>query len=323
MGRRSQPALRSATPPGPCQFSPPPLQPQTFPYWNLPENELHELIGPGEEAHAVPWTELNPTQQEFQALKMAIHAAMVDRMDREIGRVLDQLREMNAMENTLILFASDNGASAEQIIRGDNHDPRAPAGSADTYLCLGPGWSSASNTPFRLHKSWNNEGGVASPLIVYWPAGIGARGELRHNPGHFVDILPTLVDLAGAQPAPHWNESTPPPLPGHSLAPAFERDGAALPGPIYFSHQGNRALRVGDWKIVAEVDMGGRMIYWTESDESSGIPRPHGFWELYNMRSDRAELLNLASHYPEKLAEMTARWDELNEQFRTDSGLER
>ncbi len=128
---------------------------------------------------------------------MAIHAAMVDRMDREIGRVLDQLRAMGAFENTLIFFLSDNGASAEIMVRDDGHDPSAPAGSAASHLCLGPGWSTVANTPFRRHKTWVHEGGIATPLIVHWPKGIAARGELRHDPGHVIDLVPTILEVRG------------------------------------------------------------------------------------------------------------------------------
>jgi arylsulfatase len=146
-----------------------------------------EKLGPGELNRPLPWDELNDVQRRFQATKMAIHAAMVDRMDREIGRVLDQLRTMNALENTVIFFASDNGASAEIMVRGDGHDPQAVPGTAATHLCLGPGFSSGANTPFRRHKTWVHEGGISTPLIVSWPRGIPARGELRHNPGHLID----------------------------------------------------------------------------------------------------------------------------------------
>ena len=111
------------------------------------------------------------TSGRFKPSKMEIHAAMVDRMDREIGRVLDQLRAMGAFENTLIFFLSDNGASAEIMVRDDGHDRHAPAGSAASHLCLGPGWSTVANTPFRRHKTWVHEGGIATPLIVHWPKG--------------------------------------------------------------------------------------------------------------------------------------------------------
>ena len=183
-----------------CDLSP--LEPETIPSWNLPKEKLEEKIGPGEVDRAVAWKDLTEEQKRFQATKMAIHAAMIDRMDREIGRVLDQVKAMGAFENTVILFVSDNGASAEQIIRGDLNDPSAPPGSAQILPVPGPGWSSAANTPFRLHKSWVHEGGISSPLIVHWPAGIAARGELRHNPCHFIDILPTVIDLAGGEDVP-------------------------------------------------------------------------------------------------------------------------
>ena len=160
------------------------LDPGVVPSWNLPEAELRESIGPGEAARAAAWSELSEEQKQFQPVKMAIHAAMVHRMDIEIGRVLAQLKAMGAADNTAIFFVSDNGASAEEIIRGDKHDRTAPPGSARTFLSIGPGWSSAANTPFRLHKSWVHEGGISTPLIVNWPKGIPARGELRTDPGH-------------------------------------------------------------------------------------------------------------------------------------------
>ena len=130
---------------------------------------------------------------------MAIHAAMIDRMDREIGRVLDHLRAMKAFDNTVIFFLSDNGASAEIMVRGEGHDPDARVGSAKTYLCLGPGFSSAANTPFRRHKTWVHEGGISTPFIVHWPAGIAAKNELRSTATHVIDIAPTVLELAGAK----------------------------------------------------------------------------------------------------------------------------
>jgi arylsulfatase len=223
---------------------------------------------------------------------------MVDRMDREIGRVLDQVRAMGAMENTAILFASDNGASAEQIIRGDLHDPAAPPGSARTFLCLGPGWSSAANTPFRLHKHWVHEGGIASPLIVHWPAGIAARGELRHAPCHFIDLLPTLLDLAGGKAPGDWNGQTPPPLPGRSLTPAFAKDAAIPRDCLYWHHMTNKALRIGDWKLV-----------------SAG-----GAWELYDLANDRGESKDLAAQQPERVRAMAERWQTLEDRFREQAG---
>ena len=170
---------------------------QIGPPYDFPE--ALKRLGPGEVNRPVPWDELTPQQHSFQATKMALHAAMIERMDREVGRVLEQIRAMNAFENTLIFFLSDNGASAEIMVRDDGHDPSAIPGSAATHLCLGPGWSTVANTPFRRHKTWVHEGGIATPLIVHWPRGIAARGELRHDPGHVIDLVPTILEVAGAR----------------------------------------------------------------------------------------------------------------------------
>ena len=280
-----------------CGLSP--RQPRVVPSWNFSPEQLAEQIGPGEAPHAVSWGHLNAEQKAFQARKMQIHAAMIHRMDREIGRVIDQLKAMGEFENTVILFVSDNGASAEQIIRGDGHSKSAPMGSEESYLCLGPGWSTAANTPFRYHKSWVHEGGVASPLIVHWPAGMRARGELRHAPGHFVDILPTLLDLAGAEGMPEWRGKEAPPLAGTSLVPALHEDCAIPRDCIFFSHIGHRAIRAGDWKLVSVK---------------------FGRWELYDLANDRSELRNLAAAHPEKVREMAALWQEKAAAFFAQSG---
>ncbi|MFN5804794.1 MAG: arylsulfatase, partial [Opitutia bacterium] len=163
-----------------------------------------ERLGAGEVNRPLPWDSLNDEQRRFQATKMAIHAAMVDRMDREIGRIIAQLKAMGAYENTLILFASDNGASAEIMVRDGGHDPKAEMGSAATYLCLGPGFSNACNTPHRRHKTWVHEGGISTPLVAHWPAGIGAKGELRRTPAHVIDFVPTVLELAGVQKPAEW-----------------------------------------------------------------------------------------------------------------------
>jgi arylsulfatase len=176
------------------------VEPEVGPPYHFPK--AFEKLGPGEVDRPLPWASLTPGQRDFQAAKMAVHAAMVERMDREIGRVLAQLRAMGVFDDTLILFASDNGASAEIMVRGDGHDPQAAPGSAGSYLCLGPGWSNAANTPFRRHKTWVHEGGIATPLIVHWPRGIAARNELRRDLCHVVDFVPTALAVAGAPVAP-------------------------------------------------------------------------------------------------------------------------
>lgn len=243
------------------------------------------ILGPGEVNLALPWKNLSEEQQQFQAKKMAIHAAMIHRMDLEIGRVFDQIKAMDQWENTLVIFLSDNGASAEIMVRADGHDPEAEPGTAETYLCLGPGWSTTSNTPFRRHKTWTHEGGIATPFVVSWPKGIEARGEMRTNPGHVIDVVPTLLELAGAEPLPEA-----PPAPGKSLVPVFEKggDGKVEHESIWWFHDGHKAIRQGNWKAVAPAG------------ES---------WELYDLDGDREESTDLAATQPEKLAELVVSWD--------------
>jgi arylsulfatase len=271
-----------------------PREPDIWPPWNTKPEDQPAGFGPGEVHNAVPWNTLTRGQKEFQRTKMAIHAAMITRMDREIGRVLDQLKRMNAYEDTLILFLSDNGASAEIMIRADGHDRTAAPGSAATHLCLGPGWSTAANTPFRLHKSWVHEGGIASPWIAHWPRGIADKGKLRHTPCHFIDVAPTMIELGGGNPAEAVAEGAPP-LPGRSIAPAFAKDRAIERGFLYFHHNNNRALRQGDWKLVA-----------------AGAGGP---WELYDLRRDRCEQRNLASAEPKRAEAMAALWQRTEDEF--------
>ena len=256
--------------------------------------EAMRILGRGEVNRPLPWEELSEEQRAFQSTKMSIHAAMVDRMDREIGRILAQLKAMNALEHTLVLFASDNGASAEIMVRGNGHDPAADPGSAKTYLCLGPGFSGACNTPFRRHKTWVHEGGISTPLIAHWPAGIHAGGGLRHTPGHFIDIVPTVLELAGL-PLPRTSNGLPvPEFPGRSLAAAFASDVTIPRESLWWLHEGNRAVSAGNWKLVA----------------AKGDP-----WELYDLGSDRAEQVNLAAGMPEKVKELEALWQKQTDRF--------
>lgn len=270
------------------------LDPVTVPHWNLPEAELKKRIGENEVGHAVPWDTLTAGQKEFQAAKMSVHAAMIHRMDIEIGRVLEQIKAMGAFDNTLICFMSDNGASAEQIIRAGGHDPSAPIGSPKTYLGIGPGWSSTANTPFRLHKSWEHEGGNATPLIIHWPAGILARGELRNNPSHLIDLVPTVLELVGGKRPATVADLLVPPLHGKSLVAVFTKDNTVQHDYLWWNHDGNRAIRIGDWKLVAD-------------HESP--------WELYDLSADRSETKNLASVHPEKVKELEQAWLKHAEEF--------
>lgn len=260
------------------------LEPEVGPPYHFAD--AYEKLGPGEVARPLPWSSLSDEQRRFQATKMAIHAAMVDRMDQELGRVVDQLKAMKAFENTLILFASDNGASAEIMVRNGGHDPAAPPGSAASYLCLGPGFSSACNTPFRRHKTWTHEGGTATSFIAHWPAGIPARGELRRTPGHVIDIVPTILSATGASLSPHVNR---PPLPGKNLLPVFAADTDLKRSHLFWMHEGNRAIRQGEWKLVA----------------AEGAP-----WALYHLKTDRSETIDLISRHPAKAKALKALFDQ-------------
>lgn len=243
----------------------------------------------------VPWDTLTSEQRGWQSAKMTVHAAMVERMDREVGRLIAELRTMNALENTLVLFLSDNGASAEIMIRGDGHDPSAALGSAQTFACLGPGWSSAANTPFRRHKTWTHEGGIATPLIAHWPAGIAAQNPLRQRAvGHVIDLAPTLVHLAGGVWPEALDDIAVPPTPGRNLAPTFAHDEPLQRELLWWYHEGNRAIRVGDWKLVAARD------------------EP---WELYNLTIDRSEGNDLATAEPAKAGELAERWNRTLREF--------
>ena len=253
-------------------------------------------LGSGEVNRPLPWAELTDEQRRFQATKMAIHAAMVDRMDQEIGRVIAQLKAMGAYENTVILFASDNGASAEIMVRDGGHDPQAPMGSAATYLSIGPGFSSAANTPHRRHKTWVHEGGISTPLIASWPAGISAHGELRHSPGHVVDIAPTILELAGVTKPAEWKGQPIPPAPGKSLVAALKADVTIERPSLWWLHEENKAIRVGDYKLVA-----------AKGDA----------WALYDLSTDRAEQFDLSAKMPEKAKELADLWQKQTDEFIT------
>lgn len=268
------------------------LEPAVGPPYAFPE--ALEKLGPGEINRPLPWETLTEEQRRFQATKMAIHAAMIDRMDREIGRILEQLKAMGAFENTLIMFASDNGATAEIMVRNGGHDPAAPLGSAGTYLCLGPGFSSAANTPYRRHKTWVHEGGISTPLVVHWPAGITAKNELRTTPAHVIDFVPTVLELAGMKKPTLWEGEPIPEAPGRSLVPAFAKDETIDRDSLWWLHEENKAIRVGDWKLVA-----------AKGDA----------WALYDLKNDRAEQHDLSAKLSDKAKELAAAWQKQTDDF--------
>ena len=269
------------------------LEPGVGPPYAFPD--AIKKLGHGEIDRPIPWNQLTQEQKKFQATKMAIHAAMIDIVDQEIGRVIKQLKEMKAFENTLILFASDNGASAEIMIRSGGHDPKAPLGSAKSYLCLGPGFSSAGNTPFRRHKTWVHEGGISTPLIAHWPKGIQAKGKLRNTPSHVIDIVPTILEMAGIQKPQSWKNQKIPIAPGKSLLPAFSSGIDLSRDHLWWSHEGHRAVRQGDFKLVSAKN------------------QP---WELYDLKTDRAESKNLVEQKPELKLQLETIWNDQVEEFK-------
>jgi arylsulfatase len=223
-------------------------------------------------------------QDRFDHL-MSVYAACVWHMDKSVGRLIDGLRERGVLNNTLILFMSDNGGNAESGPQGRTDGDPTQATSA--WYC-GESWANAENTPFRRYKHFNHEGGIATPLIVHWPAGITAKGELRTQVGHVIDIMPTLVDVGGATYPTELNSKAILPMEGRRLVPAFTNkpiDREAL----FWEHEGNAAVRVGDYKLVRL----GRK----------------GPWELYDMKTDRTELHDLSSTLPDKAADLAAKWE--------------
>ena len=247
------------------------------------------------------WNTLSPEEQRMWSLRMSIHAAMVDRMDHEIGRIVQELAKQGNLDNTLILFLSDNGASAERLIRGDGHHKMAVPGGPESYLCLEAGWANLANAPLRLSKIFTHEGGISTPLIVHWPEVIKDHGAFRHSPGHLIDLLPTFLNLAGL-PEKRPADLKAPYLPGKSLLSTFTSDTTIRRDYLWWYHQGNRALRIGDWKIVAE-----------------GHTAP---WELYNMAEDRSETKNLALQHPDRVASMDKVWRDHAAEFETAAFLE-
>jgi len=234
-----------------------------------------------------PWAA--EKDQELMDLKMAVYAAQIERMDRGIGRVLDKVRQLGQEGNTLVLFLADNGGCHEGGPRGfDNRNNGLPPGGVDSYMSYGQSWAHLSNTPFRRYKHWVHEGGIATPLIAYWPGVIQSQGKITHEVGHIVDIMATCVDVAGAgYPATHHGQTLTP-LAGRSLRPIFENGRRRGHEALFWEHEGSRAVRQGQWKLVA----------------TAGRP-----WELYDLEADRTELTDLAARQPEKVAELKALYE--------------
>ncbi|MGZ0171850.1 MAG: arylsulfatase [Planctomycetales bacterium] len=252
---------------------------------------------------------------------MEVYAAMVDSMDQGIGRIVGSLKKNKELDNTLIVFMQDNGGCQEgNGRRGDFKRPVAASlpkipldqirldvvpkqnragvptltgpgimpGPEDTYIAYGLNWANVSNTPFREYKHFVHEGGISTPLIAHWPAGIKRRGELDHQPGHLIDIMATCVDVSGADYPTKIEDNEIKPLEGASLKPAFSGKSLNRKQPLFWEHEGNRAVRDGDWKLVAKEN------------------KP---WELYDLKTDRSETHNLADEKPEFAKQLEAKWD--------------
>ncbi len=237
----------------------------------------------------------------WQIERMAVYAAQIDRMDRGIGQMIESLRQTGQLDNTLLFFLADNGGCSEIIAprplpeshpeaRFGNRENVMPGGP-DTFASYGIGWANLSNTPFRKYKTLQFEGGIGSPLIVHWPAGIdaGRNGSLVHDHAHLIDMMATAVDLSGATYPESFGDRPIQPMEGESLQPTFEGKSLQRDGPLFFEHIGHRAVREPRWKLVCRG--------------------PYAKWELYDMLADRTELNDLADQQPERVREMVARWD--------------
>ena len=239
---------------------------------------------------------------EWQQRRMEVYAAQVDRMDQNIGRILDALRQTNQLDNTLVMFLADNGGCAEELAantqqayiegaqrRGvrveTGNRPGLMPGGENTFASYGLPWANASNTPFRLYKHWVHEGGISTPFIAHWPQGLGGRNKLVRQPAHLIDIMATCVDVAGAR-----YPSGVLPMEGRSLVPAFHGNPVHRSDALYWEHEGNRAVRDGNWKLVS---------------------RHPDRWELYDMAADRSERNDLSAREPAtaaRLARLHDKW---------------
>ena len=278
-----------------------------------------------------PWDGDVP-DREWEIANMEVYAAMVTLMDEGIGRITQSLRKKGIYENTLIFFLQDNGACAEELnwikdrpaeselqpmqpgelqtqmiptITRDGKPVRlmkeAWPGPAEGYTAYGLNWANASNTPFREYKHWVHEGGISTPLIVHWPAGINGDGSFRTEPTHLIDIMATCIDVAGGSYPETYSGNEVVPLEGKSLVPLFANapfDREA----IYWEHEGNRAVRMGKWKLISKASKKNSFLW----DRVNELPLEH--WELFDMEKDRTEMHDLASEHPELVRQMAEMW---------------
>ena len=243
--------------------------------------------------------------QEWRIRAMEVYAAQIDNMDQGIGRIIQALENNNLLDNTLIVFLSDNGGCAEVITESwighwiseitrdgkpviSGNIPGLMPGPEETYQSYGVGWANASNTPFRLYKHFSHEGGISTPLIMHWPDGIRFRDEWREYPSHLIDLMPTFLEIAGAKYPDQFNGEDIVPLEGRSLMPYINNDQAEREDPLFWEHGGNRAVRDGRWKLVQQHNQE---------------------WELYDIIMDRSETNNLVEEMPEKVNELKSKYE--------------
>ncbi len=227
--------------------------------------------------------------KEAEDLKMAVYAAQVDRMDQNIGRLISTLRQNGQLENTAIFFLSDNGAASTNL----HQFPEAEIGSKDCWSAYGRSWANVSNTPFRKYKAMAHEGGIITPLIMHWPAGLRSNGLITRQPIHIIDLFPTILSLVSGLDEDGNLEN----LEGSSLMPVIRGERSGTAKTMLFEHQGNRAVRVGDWKLVS---------------------RHRQSWELYHLKDDPTELNNLAENHPDKKSELLSAY----KQWANENGVE-
>lgn len=232
------------------------------------------------------WDSLTADQKDRFDHVMAIYAACVYHVDKEVGVLVAGLAKRGLLDHTLIMFMSDNGGNLESgpngRLEGDH-----PGGPRSTVFC-GQSWAKLENTPFRRYKHFEHEGGISSPFIAHWPSGIAAKGELRTQAAHLVDIMATCVDVSGAKYPSTYNGHSIHPMEGQSLLPAFANQPIQRDA-IYWEHEGNAAILRGDWKLVR--------FQW------------NGPWELYNVKLDRTEQQDLSKKYPDRVRELAAKWN--------------
>lgn len=256
---------------------------------------------------AGPWEAVK--DKDWEDARMAVYAAQIDRMDQNIGRMVRRLEELGIFDNTLILFLSDNGGCAEFLKENGMREkepkftregkpvitgniPGLEPGGPETFMSYDLPWANASNSPFRLFKHWVHEGGISTPLIAHWPRKI-ARGGLNHEPLHVIDIAATIIDVAGARYPREYRGHTIQELQGESFASALNGRRWTRSRPIFWEHEGNRAVRKGQWKLVSKYP---------------------GNWELHDMSRDRTELTDLADKNQAKVKELSRLYEDFAKQ---------